>query len=122
MTVRGLHRGSRQYTLGSAPAGLALRHDSARGFDLAGRARSGLGHHRGNSSTRHRQNGSGSWSTTLIADPKVAGGNRINRAAFIVPATPRQGDRGRNVLRGFGARQVDLTLRRQIGLPERLSL
>jgi hypothetical protein len=57
-----------------------------------------------------------------IADPNVAGGKRINRAAFIVPATPRQGDLGRNALRGFGATQVDLTLRRQFKLHERLSL
>ena len=33
-----------------------------------------------------------------------------------------QGDLGRNALRGFGATQVDLTLRRQFKLRERLSL
>jgi len=57
-----------------------------------------------------------------IADPNVAGGKRINRAAFSVPNTPRQGNLGRNALRGFGATQVDLTLRRQFQLRERLSL
>ena len=57
-----------------------------------------------------------------IADPNVAGGKRINPAAFSVPATPRQGDLGRNALRGFGATQVDLTLRRQFKLHERLTL
>jgi hypothetical protein len=57
-----------------------------------------------------------------IADPNVAGGKRINPAAFSVPATPRQGNLGRNGLRGFGATQVDLTLRRQFKLHERLSL
>jgi len=57
-----------------------------------------------------------------IADPNVAGGKRINRAAFTVPATARQGDLGRNALRGFGATQVALTLRRQFRLQERLSL
>jgi hypothetical protein len=57
-----------------------------------------------------------------IADPNVAGGKRINPAAFIVPATPRQGNLGRNALRGFGATQVDLTLRRQFKLHERLTL
>jgi hypothetical protein len=56
-----------------------------------------------------------------IADPNVAGGNRINRAAFAVPTTPRQGTLGRNALRGFGATQVDLTLRRQFKLHERLT-
>jgi hypothetical protein len=57
-----------------------------------------------------------------IADPNVAGGKKINRAAFSVPATPRQGDLGRNALRGFGATNVDLTLRRQFEIRERLSL
>jgi len=57
-----------------------------------------------------------------IADPNVAGGKRINREAFSVPATPRQGTLGRNTLRGFGATQVDVTLRRQFKLRERLSL
>src|ERR1019366_5450837 len=33
-----------------------------------------------------------------------------------------QGDLGRNALRGFGATEVDLTLRRQLKLRERLSL
>src|SRR5204863_6143096 len=57
-----------------------------------------------------------------IADPNVAGGKRINNAAFITPTGPVQGTLGRNALRGFGATQVDLTLRRQFKLRERLSL
>jgi len=61
-----------------------------------------------------------------IADPNVAGGKRINPAAFVIPssgpATPRQGNLGRNALRGFGATQIDLTLRRQFKLWERLAL
>jgi hypothetical protein len=57
-----------------------------------------------------------------MADPSVAGGKEINRAAFSVPATAVQGDLGRNALRGFGAAQIDLTLRRQFKLRERLSL
>ena len=57
-----------------------------------------------------------------IADPKVGGGKRINPAAFTIPTTPRQGTLGRNALRGFGATEVDLTLRRQFKLRERLSL
>jgi Carboxypeptidase regulatory-like domain/TonB dependent receptor len=56
-----------------------------------------------------------------IADPTVGGGRRINPAAFSVPTTV-QGGLGRNALRGFGATQVDLTLRRQFKLYERLSL
>jgi len=57
-----------------------------------------------------------------IADPNVAGGKRINKAAFTTPTGPVQGNLGRNALRGFGATQVDLTLRRQFQLRERLSL
>ena len=57
-----------------------------------------------------------------IADPNVAGGKEINRAAFTIPTGAVQGDLGRNALRGFGATQIDLTLRRQFKLRERLSL
>jgi hypothetical protein len=57
-----------------------------------------------------------------IADPNVAGEKRINKAAFSVPTGAVQGNLGRNALRGFGATQVDLTLRRQFKLRERLSL
>ena len=39
-----------------------------------------------------------------------------------VPTGPVQGNLGRNVLNGFGATEVDLTLRRQFKLYERLSL
>ena len=57
-----------------------------------------------------------------ISDSNVAGGKRINKAAFSVPTGPVQGNLGRNVLNGFGATEVDLTLRRQFKLRERLSL
>jgi len=42
----------------------------------------------------------------------------------MLPESPRslQGDLGRNALRGFGASQVDLKLRRQFKLRERLAL
>jgi hypothetical protein len=51
------------------------------------------------------------------------GGKVINAAAFTtpVPATA-QGDLGRNALRGFGATQWDITLRRQFRFTERFSL
>jgi hypothetical protein len=53
------------------------------------------------------------------------GGKVFNPAAFDA-ATPlaqlRQGTLGRNVLRGFGLRQVDLSLRRQIRIRESLAL
>jgi hypothetical protein len=57
-----------------------------------------------------------------ISDPNVADGKRINKAAFTVPTGAVQGTLGRNVLNGFGATEVDLTLRRQFKLYERLSL
>ena len=57
-----------------------------------------------------------------ISNPNVAGGREINRAAFTIPTGAVQGDLGRNALRGFGAAQVDLTLRRQFKLHERLTL
>jgi hypothetical protein len=71
---------------------------------------------------------------SLIAEPSIIalgfgsrsaapGGKVINPGAFTtpVPATA-QGDLGRNALRGFGATQWDITLRRQFRFTERLSL
>jgi hypothetical protein len=57
-----------------------------------------------------------------IANPNVAGGMEINRAAFTIPTGAVQGDLGRNALRGFGATNVDFALRRQFKIRERLSL
>lgn len=57
-----------------------------------------------------------------IANPDVAGGREISPAAFTIPSTAVQGDLGRNALRGFGATNVDLTLRKQFKLHERLTL
>jgi len=57
-----------------------------------------------------------------ISDPNVAGGKRINPAAFTIPAGAVLGDLGRNVLRGFDAVNVDFALRRQFNLRERLAL
>ena len=57
-----------------------------------------------------------------IDDPNVAGGRKINPAAFVAATGAVQGDLGRNALRGFGATQVDLTLRRQFRVRERLTL
>jgi hypothetical protein len=60
-----------------------------------------------------------------LNDANAPGGKRFNPAAFD-SATPlaagRQGTLGRNVLRGFGSSQLDLSLRRQFRLSERLSL
>ena len=57
-----------------------------------------------------------------ISNPNVAGGREINPAAFTIPTGAVQGDLGRNALRGFGAAQVDLTLRRHFKIRERLAL
>jgi hypothetical protein len=59
-----------------------------------------------------------------ISDPTAAGGRRFNRDAFVVPPATenRQGNFGRNVLRGFGANQLDLSLRRTFGITERVNL
>ena len=57
-----------------------------------------------------------------VDDPTVAGGRRINSAAFSRPTFIRQGSLGYNALRGFGMSQVDLALRRQFALSERLKL
>jgi hypothetical protein len=57
-----------------------------------------------------------------IEDSNVAGGKEINPAAFAIPSAAVQGDLGRSALRGFGATNVDLTLRRQFKIRERLAL
>jgi hypothetical protein len=57
-----------------------------------------------------------------LSDRNVGGGRRFNRAAFLAPPIGRQGTLGRNVLRGFSMWQVDLALRRQISLTERVKL
>jgi len=53
--------------------------------------------------------------------PGAPGGKVINSAAFRIPASG-QGNLGRNALRGFGATQWDMTLRRQFRLTDRFSL
>ena len=57
-----------------------------------------------------------------IDDPKVPGGRRLNLATFSLPTGFAQGNLGRNALRGFGATQVDLSLRKTISVRERLKL
>jgi len=57
-----------------------------------------------------------------LKDSLFPGGRAINREAFTVPQTARQGTLGRNALRGFPLRQLDLALRRRFALTERLNL
>ncbi|HYP53381.1 MAG TPA: hypothetical protein VEQ42_07565, partial [Pyrinomonadaceae bacterium] len=57
-----------------------------------------------------------------VEDPSVAGGRRINPAAFAAPTHARQGTLARNGLRGFPVHQFDLGLRRRFAFNERVSL
>jgi len=57
-----------------------------------------------------------------LSDPNVAGGTRINVAAFNAPSAGQLGDSPRNFLHGFGAWQSDLAVRRQFALTERFKL
>jgi hypothetical protein len=60
-----------------------------------------------------------------LDDPNVGGGKRFNAAAFdstTPTAQGRQGTLGRNVLRGFHAWQVDLSLRRQFAFADKWRL
>jgi hypothetical protein len=53
-----------------------------------------------------------------ISDSNAPGGRRLNPDAFEAPEGFTQGNLGRNALRGFGAVQADVTLRRQWAISE----
>jgi hypothetical protein len=57
-----------------------------------------------------------------IDDPTVAGGRRFNPAALVPGPPSRQGTLPRNAFRGFRISQVDLAIRRQFELSERMRL
>ncbi|MGH9719710.1 MAG: carboxypeptidase regulatory-like domain-containing protein [Bryobacteraceae bacterium] len=57
-----------------------------------------------------------------LNDPLVAGGKRLNRAAFVAVTDPRQGTLGRNALRGFPLAQINASVGRKFPLTERLAL
>ena len=57
-----------------------------------------------------------------IHGTEYPGGKIFNKAAFSTPVAGQQGNFGRNVLRGFGASQVDLAVRRQFQLSETVGL
>ena len=57
-----------------------------------------------------------------LQDPTVAGGRRINATAFSTPPPNRQGNLGRNALRGFSATQLDMGVHRRFTLSERLAV
>jgi hypothetical protein len=54
--------------------------------------------------------------------PQYPGGQAINPAAFAAPPAAEFGDAPRNFVRGFGAWQMDLALRREFFLNERVRL
>ena len=59
----------------------------------------------------------------LVLDgPQYPGGKIFNSAAFTAPPAGQQGDFARNVLRGFGAAQVDIAFQRQFHLTEKFQL
>lgn len=57
-----------------------------------------------------------------VYDRNLPGGRRINRAAFAAPPANQSGTLGRNILRGLPAWQIDLALRRQFRITEKLNL
>jgi hypothetical protein len=57
-----------------------------------------------------------------IATPGAPGGKILNRAAFSIPSTPRQGTEPRNDIPGLGLTQVDLSIARTFPITERLKL
>ena len=61
---------------------------------------------------------------SMLADANVPGGRRFNYDAFEIPQEfpGRQGTLGRNVLRGFGLAQLNLTARREFSIWESLKL
>lgn len=56
-----------------------------------------------------------------ISDTNAPGGKTLNPAAFSIPGTynTTQGNLGRNVLSGFGMKQVDLSLKREFPFGEK---
>jgi hypothetical protein len=58
----------------------------------------------------------------VLYGSQYPGGKIFNKAAFTAPLSGQQGNFNRNVLRGFGATQVDFAVQRQFPLPDRLRL
>jgi len=63
-----------------------------------------------------------SGQAVFLDDDSAAGGQRLNPAAFVSPTALRQGTLARNQIRGFGLQQIDLSVRRQFRLTERVAL
>lgn len=57
-----------------------------------------------------------------VDDPAVAGGRRLNPAAFRDPSPGKKGTLGRNSIYGNGLAQLDASFRREFALPRAMSL
>jgi hypothetical protein len=57
-----------------------------------------------------------------LSDPNAPGGKELNPAAFTIPSTIYQGNEARNSIRGFPLLEMDLAVRRQFSLTERVNL
>lgn len=57
-----------------------------------------------------------------LDDPGAPGGKRLNPAAFALPPVGTRGDLPRNALRGFSARQIDFTIRRDFKFRENMGI
>jgi hypothetical protein len=57
-----------------------------------------------------------------LYDREYPSGRAINPAAFALPSPGQTGDAPRNFLRGFGAWQMDLAIRREFVLHDRFKL
>jgi outer membrane receptor protein involved in Fe transport len=57
-----------------------------------------------------------------ISDANAPGGRVLNPLAFTEPEVFGNGNLGRNALRGFGAFQLDLSLRKQLSIGERMKI
>lgn len=57
-----------------------------------------------------------------IDDANVAGGRRLNPAAFVAAPDGKQGILGRNAIAGFGMWQIDLAVRREFAFKEQRRL
>lgn len=57
-----------------------------------------------------------------IDDPNAPAGRRLNLLAFSRPANGTVGDLPKGVIRGFGAKQIDISLRREFPLFEKVRL
>ena len=58
----------------------------------------------------------------VLYGSQYPGGKAFNPAAFAPPPSGQQGNLGRNVLRGFGAWQADVSLQTGFHLTEKLTL